>query len=80
METEALRTNLRGTERGQRDMGMVLSFPPLKRQSTKRIVSGGDASVVIFPGVRYERMSSADLRGAMAKSIDRGLRPNAPAR
>lgn len=42
-------------------MGSVLAFAPLKAATVRKPLSAGDtASIVIFPGIRYERHESSD--------------------
>jgi hypothetical protein len=46
-------------ERGK-DMGNVLAFRP-RKSSGVRAPRRGSATIIIFPGVRYERQPSADI-------------------
>ncbi|WP_170971307.1 hypothetical protein [Mesorhizobium sp. GR13] len=41
-------------------MGMVLSFVPRTSASSQRQKAGELAPVIIFPGVRYERIKAED--------------------
>ena len=60
MEAEALR-DCSGLYRGETPiMGSVLSFQPRTAVlRTKRIAAEAAASVIIFPGVRYERETAS---------------------
>jgi hypothetical protein len=51
-------------------MGMLLSFSPVKSAKPRpKPSSGTTASIIIFPGIRYERQSGLDRIGQiMAKS------------
>jgi len=53
------------TERNARIMGMVLSFVP-RAAPTNRAKQTTEipAAVIIFPGIRYERSSTAEARPA----------------
>ena len=51
-------------------MGMLLSFSPTKSaKSRPKPSSGTTASIIIFPGIRYERQNAIERIGQiMAKS------------
>jgi hypothetical protein len=51
-------------------MGMLLSFSPIKpAKSRPKPSSGTSASIIIFPGIRYERQNVLDRIGQIiAKS------------
>ncbi len=46
-------------------MGLVLSFVPRVTSSHQRNQSAGQAAIIIFPGVRYERTEPAGLCGRL---------------
>lgn len=48
------------------DMGMVLSFSPRAAAGNRHRQSGELASVIIFPGVRYERLEQEPRSAADA--------------
>ena len=55
---EALRKVLRICQKRERIMGMLLSFVPRNpAQGQQRAPIGEPAPVIIFPGVRYERVN-----------------------
>jgi len=59
-EPEALRYLLLGIERAQ-IMSSIIAFRPRRTPASKQKPNGaGDASVIIFPGVRYERPAQSD--------------------
>jgi hypothetical protein len=59
MDEEALRGCSGQTERESPVMGMVVSFSPRNAAlARKPLPAGTSGSVVIFPGIRYERASS----------------------
>lgn len=48
-------------------MGMVLSFVPRHSASGHRPPTGKPAPVIIFPGVRYERIKADEREGETAR-------------
>lgn len=62
-------------------MGTILAFTP-RRETVERSVSkhGPAASVVIFPGIRYERLTHAEPVASKQPHTERRKRPLAPAR
>ena len=49
-------------------MGLVVSFVPRAAVTHSRVQAAGQAAVIIFPGVRYERPAKAqDPRGALER-------------
>lgn len=50
-------------------MGMLLSFAPSQKAAKPRPKpsAGGTASIIIFPGIRYERPGALDRLGQMLK-------------
>lgn len=56
-------------------MATILSFTPRNAAITRPPLAV-EASVIIFPGVRYERPSDADTRGQAAGAP--ALEPTAP--
>jgi len=62
MEAEALRKGSGGREGTA--MGMLLTFAPSKAAKPRpRPTAGTSASIIIFPGIRYERPVVRDLIG-----------------
>jgi hypothetical protein len=59
------------------DMAIILSFVPPKRLPS-RVRKAGSASIIIFPGVRYENAGGSGP--ADPKSARRGQRPKGPER
>ena len=54
-------------------MGMLLSFQPLKAakpKPTSKPDAGASASIIIFPGIRYERQKVVDRIGKLLTSSD----------
>jgi hypothetical protein len=54
-------------------MGMLLSFQPLKAakpKPTSKPDAWATASIIIFPGIRYERQRVVERIGKMLKSSD----------
>lgn len=54
-------------------MGMLLSFQPLKAAKPKQKPNpdkGATASIIIFPGIRYERQKVVDRIGKILTSPD----------
>ena len=54
-------------------MGMLLSFQPLKAAKPKqksKPEQGATASIIIFPGIRYERQKVVDRIGKILTSSD----------
>ena len=41
-------------------MGMLLTFAPSKTAKPKPRPNAGTASIIIFPGIRYERSAALD--------------------
>jgi hypothetical protein len=57
-------------------MGSVLAFPPRSAASIqKQPAAGLTASIVIFPGVRYERHDDAPQQVRPARGEGRGEKP-----
>ena len=57
-------------------MGSVLLFRPRSAAvRRKRLPAGASASIVIFPGVRYERENPAAPCGMTAVQLLRGTEP-----
>ena len=47
-------------------MGMLLSFaPPRAAKPRQKPRPGSSASIIIFPGIRYERLNALDRLGQM---------------
>lgn len=60
-------------------MGTVLSFESRKRLVARPpIVATSTPSVVIFPGVRYERCSTGDIAAASRRANELAARPQLP--
>ena len=54
-------------------MGMLLSFRPLKAakpKSKSRPAQGATASIIIFPGIRYERQKVVECIGQILTKSD----------
>jgi hypothetical protein len=54
-------------------MGMLLSFRPLKAAKPKtrsRPAQGATASIIIFPGIRYERQKVVERIGQILTKSD----------
>ena len=54
-------------------MGMLLSFRPLKAakpKSKSRPAQGATASIIIFPGIRYERPKVVERIGKILTKSD----------
>ncbi len=52
-------------------MGMLLSFAPAKIAKPRpKQKSGTSASIIIFPGVRYERVNPLDMMSKVRKTPD----------
>jgi hypothetical protein len=60
-------------ERKREAMGTILSFVPRKAAKARPEASyGATASIIIFPGVRYERMNvSDDSKSVLVERSDR---------
>lgn len=62
-------------------MGMVLSFQPrTKRVARPVAVQAAPSAVVIFPGVRYERLSPAEIAAGKVRRDELTTHPTTPAR
>jgi hypothetical protein len=62
-------------------MGMVLSFRPrTKRVSRPSVVAAAPPAVVIFPGVRYERLSPGEIAAGKARRNELTTQPTTPGR
>jgi len=60
-------------------MGTVLSFQSHKRVIARPpIAAASDASVIIFPGVRYERVPGTEHGVVSRRPTDLVVRPQAP--
>ncbi|MEQ1942249.1 hypothetical protein ABMA32_07480 [Mesorhizobium sp. VNQ89] len=57
-------------------MGSVLSFSPRESAIVRKppVAAGATASIVIFPGVRYER-SEPRVDASQAKSVEKSDKP-----
>ena len=54
-------------------MGVLLSFAPLKTAKTKprsKPAAGATASIIIFPGIRYERHKVVERIGKILTKSD----------
>ena len=68
MKREVLRWGS-GKPEGDRKMGMLLSFAPTKAAKPRqKMGSGTTASIIIFPGVRYERVNPLDSMAKVRKT------------
>jgi hypothetical protein len=47
-------------------MGMLLSFSPHKAAKPRPKPDSGTASIIIFPGIRYERQNALDRLAKLA--------------
>lgn len=60
-------------------MGTVLSFQSHKRMVPRPPVAASSAaSVIIFPGVRYERVPGAELAVTSRRTTELVMRPQVP--
>lgn len=61
-------------------MGTVLSFQPRKRIVARPALAAPStpSSVVIFPGVRYERFPNGELGAATRRANELAVRPGLP--
>lgn len=58
-------------------MGKVLSFQPRRKSVSKPLATKPSASsVVIFPGIRYERLTSAETVASKLRLPDLGPMPS----
>ena len=69
---------LRAIRGEARVMGMVLSFVPRVTSSHQRSETAGQAAIIIFPGVRYERTEPADLCGRLDRNSPLSAMPAPP--
>jgi hypothetical protein len=61
------------TERKIAVMGSVLSFAPREAATVRKpLAAGATASIVIFPGIRYERQGEAPQATSAKRETQRG--------
>ena len=76
MKTEALRGCSGSIREGIAVMGSVLSFSPREAAIVRKpqVAAGATASIVIVPGVRYER-SEPGVDASLAKAAEKSDKP-----